>query len=506
MNTYDIIIIGAGLGGLTAGAKLAKKGKRVLVIEQHKIPGGCATTFNRKDFKVEVGLNAMGGLDEADIKTKIFQELGVFEKVKFLRLPEFYKYRLGKKEISVPDDVDVAIRVLSDEFPGEKKGIKKFFRTISLVRTEINRYCLLHPRYHKAILPVMPFVYPHIVLNMFSTVGKFLDRCTRNEQLKATLVANMSYYHDDPYSMSLLYFSAAQGEFFKGSYFIQGGSQELSNHLAKVITSGGGEIRCDHMVTRIITDKNTAIGVEFYNKKEDKIKQIEFADVIVANASIPQVDASLLSKEVSQPLHRKIKRLTNSCSFLVVFLQLKKPVKALGNDAYTLFVNENPDFSIDRWSAIQKEDYSKRPFYFCDYSQIDAGLTPAGKGQGIICCTDYLENWDLLPQEEYRQKKAEVATLLIERLNKLIPGIKDEIEHAEVGTPRTIKRYVLTPGGAVYGFAQTVRQAVPYRLSVKAPVKNLYFASSWAFPGGGFTGAIISGYTCARAILKQGKQ
>ena len=88
--TYDIIIIGAGLGGLTAGAKLAKEGKKVLLIEQHNRPGGCATTFKRKDFVFEVGLHEMDGLVNADMKIKIFRELGVFDKVEFLRVPEFY--------------------------------------------------------------------------------------------------------------------------------------------------------------------------------------------------------------------------------------------------------------------------------------------------------------------------------------------------------------------------------------------------------------------------------
>ena len=344
MYKYDVIIIGAGLGGLTAGAKLAKEGKRVLMIEQHKIPGGCATTFKRKNFKTEVGLNALGGLDEVDIKQEIFTELGVFDKVKFIRLPEFYRFKIGERSIVVPDNVEAAIDVLSKEFPAERKGIQKFFRTISGIRKEINGYCRLHPRLFKAVLPVMPFVFPRLVLNMFTTVGKFLDSCTSNEQLKATLVANMSYYHDDPYSMSLLYFSAAQGEFFKGSYFIQGGSQELSNHLASVITKNGGNILYDCMVTHIITKNKTAIGAEFYYKKDEDTKLTEFAKVIIANAAVPQVGEKLLSPDVAVKLSRKIKGFTNSCSFLVVFLHFKKTVKELGNTNYTVFVNEDNSF------------------------------------------------------------------------------------------------------------------------------------------------------------------
>ena len=86
---YDAIIIGAGLGGLTAGATLAKRGSKVLLIEQHTIPGGCATTFKRKDYIVEVGLHEMDGLDKNDSKTRVFEELGVFKGVEFPRCLSF---------------------------------------------------------------------------------------------------------------------------------------------------------------------------------------------------------------------------------------------------------------------------------------------------------------------------------------------------------------------------------------------------------------------------------
>jgi all-trans-retinol 13,14-reductase len=89
---YDIIIIGAGLGGLTAGAKLAREGRKVLVIEQHNRPGGCATTFQRGDFTLEVGLHEMDGPYPRDMKTKIFNDLDVFNNVEFIKIPEFYRF------------------------------------------------------------------------------------------------------------------------------------------------------------------------------------------------------------------------------------------------------------------------------------------------------------------------------------------------------------------------------------------------------------------------------
>ena len=104
----------------------------------------------------------------------------------------------------------------------------------------------------------------------------------------------------------------------------------------------------------------------------------------------------------------------------------------------------------------------------------------------------------VIPEE----KKEEIAQILIRRLNKVQPGIADEIDYYELATPKTIERYTMNPGGTVYGYAQTVEQSGRNRIRAKSPVDGLYFASAWAFPGGGFTGAIISGYLCAVKVKK----
>ena len=127
---YDIIIIGAGLGGLTAGAKLAKEGKKVLLVEQHKRPGGCATTFKRKEFTFEVGLHEMDGIKDVDMKMKIFRELGVFEKVEFLTVPEFYRFINDRYQITIPHDIEKTKAILNKTFPGETSGIDSYFDQI----------------------------------------------------------------------------------------------------------------------------------------------------------------------------------------------------------------------------------------------------------------------------------------------------------------------------------------------------------------------------------------
>ncbi|RPI44216.1 MAG: FAD-binding protein, partial [Bacteroidetes bacterium] len=235
---YDVIVIGAGLGGLTAGARLAKGGKKVLVLEQHDRPGGCATTFRRRDFTMEVGLHEMDGLHPRDIKNRIFQDLGITGKVDFLEVPEFYRFLNGRVDIVIPHRAAEAIKVLKERFPAEGKGIDIYFDHVLNARkiaTGGGKDC---------------------------SVGEFLDGIIPDEDLKLVLLGNLGYFHDDPYSLSLFYYLNAQGSYFGGrANYIRGGSRALSEALAGIIAENGGAVLLNSLVTSIDYEGRTPAGV-----------------------------------------------------------------------------------------------------------------------------------------------------------------------------------------------------------------------------------------------------
>ena len=501
MKKYDVIIIGGGLGGLTAGAILAKEGNKVLLLEQYYIPGGCATVVKRKEFTMEVGLHEMDGLDVGDLKAEVFEDLDVQDNVEFLKLPEFYRFTNERVDIVIPSNTEEAIGVLEGKYPEERKGIKKFFKTIHGIKSEINRLPL--ERWELALLfPVFPLLYPNLVFNTFKTLGNFLDSIIQNEDLKLILQANIQYYHDNPYSMSLIYFSAAQASYYKGGYFIKGGSQKLSDYLAKVITDNSGEVQLNHLVTKILTHDNKAIGVE-YRRTSDSESEIKnaFAEIVIANTAIPNV-VDLLPEKDRPSINKKIKNLKKACSLISIYIGFKKEIKELGNKHYSTFVFDESVMKQSDMFKNHKGDFANRNFVFVDYSQIDCDLAPKGKSFGVVCTVDYLSDWKDLNIEDYKNKKEEVAQIFFERLEKIIPGITNEIECYEVGTPKTIQRYTLNPEGVPYGFSQIPKQSGLFRLPNKSAIKNLYFASAWTTPGGGFTGAILSGWFCAKEVGK----
>ena len=476
---YDIIIIGGGLGGLTAGAKLARDGKNILLIEQHSKPGGCATTFRRQGFTFEVGLHEMDGPSPRDMKNRIFTELEVFDNVKFIKVPEFYRFVSERIKITIPHDPVQAAAVLKEEFPDEVAGIDTFFNRI------------LNPKRKPADAET----------EKDRSVGEFLDSIIDNDDLKLVLLGNLGYFHDDPYTLSLAYYSVAQGSYFNGgASFIRGGSQILSDHLADYIRKHGGKVILDHLVTGFIEENGRLTGVTFCKKQKANAEiNKAYSAEIIANASIPSI-AEMLPEKFANRLKEGILHQKTGASLLSVYLGFSHNLSFIGNKHYSTFFFDNSIKSQADIFSNNCGEFSRRSFTFIDYGRVDSGLAPEGKSAGAICCIDYTSGWENLSRDSYLSKKEDVAKILISRLDKAIPGIADEIEYYEVGTPTTVRRYTLNPGGAVYGFARTPGKPL---IEYTGLPDNLHFASAWGKTGGGFSGAIYSGYLCAYNILRK---
>ncbi|MES2675765.1 MAG: FAD-dependent oxidoreductase [Pseudomonadota bacterium] len=497
---FDVTIIGGGLGGLTAGATLAKLGKRVLLLEQHYVPGGCATTFKRKDFVMEVGLHEMDGFFENDFKSKIFDFLGVTDNVDFVEIPELYRFKCNDIDFVQPHGITEAIKSLVCDYPAEETGIRLLFKIMSGVISESAKY---PPQKWKQLLimPIMPLLFPNLVKTSKISIGHWLDKNIKNENLKLTLLASLLYYHDDPYSTSLTYFSLAQGSYLAGGgLFIKGGSQILSNYLRTVIENNNGQVLLGKKVDRILIEDERAVGVAFkdnYNKTLPEIKV--YSTAVIANAAIPLVK-NLLPEIESKKLAVKIDNLKPACGLLSVYLGFNREPKELGVKHYSTFICGDNIANIGDILPSNQGDWHNKGLVFVDYSQVDSKLAPKGKSVGVIGAIDYLSDWDKLEDDAYKNQKDAVAKILIARLEKVFPGISAHIEYYEVGTSRTVRSYTLNPAGAPYGYAQTPQQAGGGRLPHASPVKQLYFAGAWTFPGGGFTGAILSGYLCATNV------
>jgi len=477
---YDAIIIGAGLGGLTAGAKLAREGKSVLLLEQHDRPGGCATTFKRRDFTMEVGLHEMDGLHPTDMKNRIFADLGISDRVEFLQVPEFYRFIHNSYDLVIPHDPEEAKRVLKSAFPEEEKGIDDYFYHV----LNAKRVMVAHRN------------------EQDRSVGSFLDEIISDEELKLVLLGNLGYFHDDPYTLSWIYYLTAQGSYFGGrANFIKGGSQQLSSTLSHIITENGGTVKLNHLVVSIDYARGKPEGVSYHKTRStEEALHSDTATHIIVNAAVPNLAHSLLSKQDGQKLADSIAGNVIGASLLTVHFGFNRPLKEVGNKYYSTFIYNNSVRSQADILANNHSDFSTRSYTFVDYSQVDAVLAPEGKSVGAVCCVDYPEDWKHLNREEYIRMKADVADTITSRCDKIIPGFRDAVEYVEVATSLSVQRFTLNPEGAVYGFAQNPGKSTAY---LSALPDNIHIASAWGKFGGGFSGVIISGYMTAMDLLRK---
>ena len=402
-----ITIIGAGLGGLTSGALLAKDGYKVTLLEQHNIVGGCATTFKRKGgFICEVGLHEMDGVFTNPQIKKIFDKLDLYNNVEFVKPGEFFSVITKNGTFIMPDDLLEAQDRLTEKFPNEQKGIEKYFKLIGNISKELET--LQSASWYHYLL--FPLLFSNILKYKSKTVTEVLDKIIETDELKLILNANVQYYNDTPDTLSFLLHSVAQYSYYNGGgWFIKGGSQKLSNYLAKVITDNGGEIITKANV--IACDSN---HVSYLRKKE---RITIHTDAIISNIS-PAQTYKLFQKE-----YIETKEIADS--LLTIYIGFNKNLKEVyGKKAYSNFIFDELD-SIQGYNTMLKKDITERGFVFVDYSQIDSGLTKeSNKSFGVVCLSDFIEEWQDLNEDDYKIKKQNLQDKALSKLEIYYPNIK----------------------------------------------------------------------------------
>lgn len=517
-STYDAIVIGSGLGGLTAGALYAQQGKRVLVLERHLQFGGAATVFRRKGIRIEVGLHEIDGLDKNDPKLPLFQQLGLDKALDFIKPQNLYSVRhssLGK-EFIMPEGVDAAIKETIARFPNHEKAIRQYFKIICQIRKKMSIYIRSDRNWRWWVLNGLGFLirFWPIIRYERMTVGTFLQKLFGNDEIiKLALCANIGYYTDNSDKLSLLFFSAAQGSYhLGGGHYIKGGSKALSDHLVSIIRHHGGTALTRRVVTKILLQEDQVMGVEhekasvIAKKSIVKIKDLQqsFAPVIFGNAA-PNELQKMLPEHCRADFGVPYSNKNISTSLWSIYLGFNQKPENFGVQQYSTFIypdwmNSLKDIpsSVSLLKEVPKE---KIPgFVFVDYNQIDAGLTDNGYYFGILCGLDHIGNWQ--DDENYKVHKNQWMDAFIQQLDIHFSGISKSIVYKEMSTARTVKDYLNTPQGAVYGFAQEIKQAGCLKSKSKTNIKGLWLASAFSFPGGGFTGAMLAGENAVREVLR----
>ncbi|NOR14614.1 MAG: FAD-dependent oxidoreductase [Candidatus Aminicenantes bacterium] len=275
---YDAVIIGAGLGGLSCAAALVRQGFKPLVLEQHRIPGGYATTFKRSGgFVFDVSLHSTAVGERNGIVNLIpgFPEI---TDVKFVPHRTLYRAIYPEHDIRVPHkNIPAYIKILQKEFPDEKEGIAALFKDMQGFNDDLNKYNRAGGR-----VDMSRFVqdFPYLAKNIGRTWGAMMGDRIKDPKLQAIVSGLWGYFGLPPSKLSSLYYAMPTiGYLQEGGYYPIGRSQAISNALADFIISRGGEIKYRTRVERILIKDHTAYGVRTKDSSE------YLAKVVVSNAN-----------------------------------------------------------------------------------------------------------------------------------------------------------------------------------------------------------------------------
>ncbi|NCC26399.1 MAG: NAD(P)/FAD-dependent oxidoreductase, partial [Deltaproteobacteria bacterium] len=325
-NRHDVIVIGSGIGGLTAAALLAKRGLKVAVFEQHYQAGGFCSSWTRVvkrgderlRYTFDAGVHDVSGLGDHGPVRNLLKQLDIQDVIDWRHMG--HEYRLEGLQLQVPPDCpDGFQRMLAERFPNERDKIQEFFDIVRSVYREMydgvekTGGVPRPPETVEALLDY-PKTHPHSLKWGETPYRTMLDRFFQDDQLKEVLLALTGYLGDDPKALSFEDMVPIFGYYFDGGYYPVGGSQTLAKALVKVIEDNGGSVQLKTAVTRILVEKNRAIGVTTNEERH-------LAEAIVANSDVRKTFLELVGPEhLPDGFVHDIEALRSSTSAFIVTL------------------------------------------------------------------------------------------------------------------------------------------------------------------------------------------
>src|SRR5579863_379194 len=508
---YDVIVIGAGIGGLTSAALLSKAGLSVCVLEKEPRVGGYLAGFRRKHFIFDTAIHWLNQYGPDGMLDKLFSAIGsdhpkAVEQQRIRRYKgENFDYLLTNQ----PDDLrDQLIR----DYPEERKGIEKLFLKARQIGHSFKNYNRIFRseetmpffRKLKNKFRMLEFAIPFLPYLFYSGekgLKKGLDLFFKNprlhkifsgeqELLGCLIPIGWSYFHD---------FQSPP----------KGGSQVIPQWLQYVVNYYQNPVALQCQVKEIFLEKGRCTGLSFEHRC--KIQRFN-SKYIIAACDIETLYEKMLPPEaIPSDLKKKLRKADLYSSSITVSLALDCTAESLGfNEELVHLVDENQHYNDQSGGDPNLSEIS-----ILAPSMRDKSLAPVNQGTLTLympAFMDYKNEWGTqldiygkrIRGEAYQQLKKEVAEILIGRVEeKLAPGLRAHILFYEVATPVTHWRYTGNKNGTMMG-ARPGRKNMKNKIShYRTPVKNLILGGHWAELGGGVPIAAKAGANASLIILKK---
>lgn len=500
---YDVVIIGAGMGGLACGNLLAKEGMKVLICEQSYKVGGYCQNFEREQYTFTPGAYFLNEFGPGGRMNAVFEALGIPNELDFLPQNPLRRIITPYFEFTLSTDVDQFERDLVRLFPAEQFSIRAYIKECKKLVQCLDNFSIVSTD----LLSIK---------EQFQLICKGITKGPRLfRYLGKSTQEVMDSYFRDPFLKYLLSFGTRKGcSFFacaspimwaiKGDFYYikDNGVGALPELFVENYKSQGGEILFNSPVKEIFIENGKARGVRLDGEEEILTRFVvsncdslsTFQDLIDPSRLPKGFLKGLKDKEISKPV-------------FTLFLGVDSDLPAMGFDGSPICfypeIGENPwedmqtgAFNIEKGRIEIRMDSINNPL-----------LAPEGKH--IIVSSTYVP-YDLFRDNDtvspcYKEIKEEIAQNLIKLTERIIPNLSNNIEVMDASTPVTYERYTLNRRGASMGWYLSAEDVSRFRTQ-KTPVSNLFQAGHWTFPGGGVPMVLISGVNAGRLVLKNRKK
>jgi prolycopene isomerase len=504
-TTWDVIVIGSGIGGLVTASQLAAKGAKTLVLERYLIPGGSGGSFRREGYTFDVGASMIFGFGEkghTNLLTRALADVG--QHCDTVPDPAQLKYHLpGGLNVAVDRDYEAFIARLSALFPHEAKGIRAFYDTCWQVFNCLDAMPLLSledPAYLAKVFFKAPLACLGLARWLPFNVGDVARQHIQDEQLLKLIDMECFCWSVMPADLTPM---INAGMVFSdrhagGINYPKGGVGVIAEKLVAGLESHGGSIRYKARVTKVLIENGQAVGVRLADGEEIRARRV------VSNATRwDTFETEQESTDVQRPRSAALvdtahtpkaettwrRRYKPSPSFLSLHLGVDADVIPEGFHCHHLILED--------WAEMESE---QGVIFVSIPTLLDPSLAPEGRHIVHTFTPSDIQAWNKLSPADYKAKKAADAARLMQRLEAILPGLSGAIRHQEIGTPRTHRRFLGRMGGS-YGPIPALR--LPGLLPMpfnRTGLQNLYCVGDSCFPGQGLNAVAFSGFACAHRI------
>jgi phytoene dehydrogenase-like protein len=490
--SYDVVVIGSGIGGLIAANLLARDGARVLLAEQHYMTGGFCSTFRRGGYTFDAATHFYPLLGNPEtLSGRLLGELGVetgwvkMDPVDTFRFPDGSRF-------DVPADFDLYLERLRREFPHQAAALDAFFAEVRVVN-------LMGLAWFFRGRP-MPRLVPHLDL----TVRQVLERHFSDRKLRLLLTADCPHWGSPPGRTSFVFDSLLRLSYFLGNYYPRGGSQAFADELARCFEARGGHILMSTAARRILVERGApgagggaaARGVELETLRGPLAaaggRHVVRCGAVVSNADLLHTWEDLVPAGHVPPEYLAgLRRLRPTCACFLTHLGLT------GIDAATL--EEVQGYYWDGWDADRMLDGAVRFKLFVP-TLYEPAMAPPG-GQVLIVQKVVDADYDAIEAAgEWARHKEQIEGFIREQLERILPGFSRHVAVATSASAHTSWRFTRNHRGAMLGWEMSPGQLGAGRPGIEGPVAGLYLTGHWTVPGGGITPVIVSAQLAAAAV------